>query len=290
MERNGWLSMKEHSWKWFSLSFKVNKLHHIPSDFQEVKVADVDGLGNVLFINGDQQCTPLDEFAFHEMEAHLAVNSHTNPRKVLVLGGGDGGVARELVKLRDVESVDLCERDPAVVEASKTFLPYLNSAYNNPKLTVYMADAHDFLRAHPQQYDVIIAECTEPSRGEELEPNFNLDFYTLTREALKPGGLVCGPSNNMWMFPATVRRQVALYRELFPVVRYSAISMPTFSAGLEGFILASLDPDTKFEEPLKLYSEAEKREYKLKYYNPEVHRAAFALPEFAKDVNETEAN
>lgn len=113
-------------------------------------------------LDGIIQCTERDEFAYQEMLAHLSMFSHPNPKKVLIIGGGDGGVLREVLKHECVESVHMCEIDEMVIDISKKHLPGMTSAFSHPKLGLFIADGFEFLKNHRNEYDVIITDSSDP--------------------------------------------------------------------------------------------------------------------------------
>ena len=141
------------------MSLRVRRiLHHEKSQYQDVLVFESETYGNVLVLDGAIQCTERDEFAYQEMIAHLPINSHPNPRRVLVIGGGDGGVLREIVKHESVEEAILCDIDEAVPRVSAKYLPKMAEGLNHPKSTVIIGDGFAFLNdpKNKASFDVII--------------------------------------------------------------------------------------------------------------------------------------
>jgi spermidine synthase len=114
--------------------------------------------GNVLVLDGIIQCTEFDEFAYHEMLAHVPLFAHKNPKNVLIIGGGDAGIAREVLKHSCVEKVVLCEIDPVVIEASRLYLPSISCELDNPRLEVTVTDGIEYLKTHIGEFDVIITD------------------------------------------------------------------------------------------------------------------------------------
>jgi len=156
---DGWFMERGVLWPGQAMSLQVTEiLYHGRSDFQDILVFSTPKHGNVLVLDGVIQVTEKDEFAYQEMITHLPMYSHPNPKRVLVIGGGDGGVLREVVKHKSVESVTICEIDKDVIEISKKFLPYTACGYDNEKVTVKIMDGNVFMANNPGTFDVIITD------------------------------------------------------------------------------------------------------------------------------------
>ncbi|XP_005873540.1 PREDICTED: spermidine synthase-like [Myotis brandtii] len=145
--------------------------------------------GNVLVLDGVIQCTERDEFSYQEMIANLPLCSHPNPRKVLIIGGGDGGVLREVVKHSSVESVVQCEIDEDVIQVSKKFLPSMAIGYSSSKLTLHVGDGFEFMKQNQDAFDVIITDSSDPMGP--AESLFKESYYQLMKTALKEDGILC---------------------------------------------------------------------------------------------------
>ncbi|KAK7682090.1 putrescine aminopropyltransferase [Cerrena zonata] len=161
--RDGWFREISSQWPGQAMSLKVRKILHVEKSlYQDVLVFESETYGNILVLDGVIQCTERDEFSYQEMIAHLPLASHPNPKKVLVIGGGDGGVVREVLKHDTVEQVVLCDIDEAVVRVSKQFLPHMSSLLNDPRVTVFIGDGFKFLADNTSTYDVIITDSSDP--------------------------------------------------------------------------------------------------------------------------------
>ncbi|PIM97561.1 Spermidine synthase [Handroanthus impetiginosus] len=269
-----------HSLKVENILFKEN------SKYQEVLVFQSQAYGRVLVLDGIVQLTEKDECAYQEMIAHLPLCSIESPKNVLVVGGGDGGVLREIARHSSVELIDICEIDQMVIDVSKKFFPDLAIGFEDPRVHLHVGDAVEFLRhAHEGKYDAIIVDSSDPvgPAQELVEKPF---FETIAR-ALRPGGVLCNMAESMWLHTHLIQDMISICREIFKgSVHYAWASVPTYPSGIIGFLLCSTEgPPVDFVHPInpieKLEGALEHRR-QLKFYNSEIHRAAFALPSFVK--------
>ncbi|KAJ3185337.1 hypothetical protein HDU85_001387 [Gaertneriomyces sp. JEL0708] len=254
-------------------------LHHEKSKYQDVLVFQSANHGNVLVLDGVIQCTERDEFAYQEMIAHLPLNAHSNPKKVLVIGGGDGGVLREIVKHECVEEVVLVEIDEVVPKVSKKFLPAMAVGFQHPKVKVHIGDGFQYLKDNESSYDVIITDSSDPVGP--AESLFGETFYDLMRRALLPGGIVCTQGECQWLHLSLIKTVLDNSRKMYPVVEYAWGSVPTYPCGQIGYILCCNEAGRDLKKPIRRFN----RDFeaaKLKYYNAEVHEAAFVLPQFTR--------
>lgn len=244
--------------------------------FQELAMIDTIEWGPMLVLDGMVMTTIRDEFVYHEMVAHPALVTHPNPEHVLVVGGGDGGVIREVLKHSKVKKAVLVEIDGKVIEYSKQYLPEIASELNNPRVEVIVNDGYMHIHNHKQTYDVIMVDSTEPV-GPAVEL-FTKGFYQGIYDALKADGIFVAQTDNPW-FKAeliqTVNRDV---KEIFPIVRVYCANIPTYPSGLWTFTMGS-----KTYDPLHV-DESKIPDFLTKYYTPQLHKAAFALPRFVQDL------
>jgi len=187
--QDGWFREINNMWPGQAMTLKVDKvLHHEVSKYQDVLLFQSANHGNVLVLDGAIQCTERDEFAYQEMITHLAMNSHPNPKRVLVIGGGDGGVLREVVKHDMVEQVTLCEIDEAVIRLSKQYLPDMAAGFDHPKVKVYVGDGFEYLSSHKNAFDVIITDSSDPEGP--AAALFQKPFFELLYAALREDGII----------------------------------------------------------------------------------------------------
>jgi spermidine synthase len=266
-------------WEGIAVSMKVDEvLYSKKSRFQQIDVYQTRSHGRMLVLDGIIQLTERDEFSYQEMMSHLPLFCHPNPENVLVVGGGDGGVLREIRRHENVCSIDFCEIDEEVIKVSKQFLPFMSCGFDDPRVTVHIKDGAAFVREHPGCYDVIIVDSSDPvGPGEVL---FENQFYKDLKGALKPGGLIATQGESFFLHADWVEKLMDITRSLFPIHAYANIIVPTYTGGHICVCMGSLGP--KLTEPARPVPQA--LQTQLKYYSPAVHRAAFVLPYFAEKM------
>nr|XP_021522163.1 spermidine synthase-like [Aotus nancymaae] len=202
--------------------------------------APISPAGSRLVLDGVIQCTERDEFSYQEMIANLPLCSHPNPRKVLIIGGGDGGVLREVVKHPSVESVVQCEIDEDVIQVSKKFLPGMAVGYSSSKLTLHVGDGFEFMKQNQDAFDVIITDSSDPMGP--AESLFKESYYQLMKTALKEDGVLCCQGECQWLHLDLIKEMRQFCQSLFPVVAYAYCTIPTYPSGQIGFMLCSKNP------------------------------------------------
>ncbi|KAI5212240.1 spermidine synthase [Aureobasidium subglaciale] len=280
-EAYGWFREISDMWPGQAMTLKVNQVvHHEKSKYQDVLIFESTDYGMVLVLDNVIQCTERDEFSYQEMITHLAMNSHPNPKKVLVIGGGDGGVLREVVKHECVEEAVLCDIDEAVIRLSKKYLPGMAVGYQHPNVKTHVGDGFKFLDDKKGEFDVIITDSSDPEGP--AEALFQKPYFELLKGALREGGVITTQgSENQWLHLPLITKLKQDCKQVFPNVEYGYTTIPTYPSGQIGFMVCCLDANRDLKKPLRQWSEAE--EDKLcKYYNKEIHEAAFVLPNFAK--------
>lgn len=263
-------------------SIKVDKqLYTGQSEFQRIDIFDSEEFGRVLALDGYVMLTEKDEFMYHEMIVHVPMCVHPNPRKILVIGGGDGGTVRELVKYSSVESVDLVEIDEDVVTACKEYLPQTAGMLEDPRVNTHFEDGLKFIRHHENEYDLIIVDSTDPfGPGEGL---FTREFYGNCYKALTDDGIMVNQHESPFYANDAYAMQRAHKQIInsFPIARVYQAHIPTYPSGhwLFGFASKKYHPyhDVDFEKWKKLG-------LKLKYYNTNLHSASFALPTYVEEL------
>ncbi|PVD33102.1 hypothetical protein C0Q70_08551 [Pomacea canaliculata] len=274
---NGWFREEDQSWPGYSISLKVEKiLFQGKSEFQDILVFHSTTFGVVLVLNGIIQCTERDEFTYQEMIAHLPLNVHPNPQKVLVIGGGDGGVVREVLKYESVQNVVLCEIDQKVIDVSQKFLPTMASCLDNPRVTIHVGDGIAYVKDHLSEFDVIITDAPDPIGV--AEGLYEKAFYQDMKNALKPDGVMCCQGETPWFDLPLIKRMLTDCRSIFPCVAYAVGNTPTYTGGLMGYMLCSSDLKAKLKQPLRNFTDEQLRRMNLRYYSPEMHVASFTLP------------
>lgn len=263
----------------FGITMKVKRtLHTEQTDFQKLDMVETEEFGNMLLLDGMVMTTQVDEFVYHEMVAHPVLHTHPDPKMVLVVGGGDGGVIREIMKHEKVEKAVLVDIDGKVIEYSKKYLPEIAGELDNPRVEVKVDDGFMHIIQSKGVYDVIMVDSTEPVGP--AAPLFERGFYQGIYEALKEDGMFVAQTDNPW-FKADLLRKVSRdVREIFPITRTYVANIPTYPSGLWTFTVGS-----KTRDPLAVKAE-EIPDLPTKYYSPELHHACFALPKFVKALVE----
>lgn len=256
-----------------SLSLKItNILHTEVSEYQKIELVDTLEYGRLLIIDGVVMTTERDEFIYHEMITHPVLNTHPNPRKVLVIGGGDGGTIREVVKHSRVQEAVLAEIDARVVEVSRKYLPTIAAAYDDERVQIKIGDGIQHVKDHKNTYDVIIIDSTDPvGPGVGL---FTKEFYQSVSEALTEDGMMIAQTESPYVNLEQIEGIYSDIHSIFPIARIMLANIPTYPSGLWCFTIGSKKYDPRELDPAKIPDRAGK------YYNKSIHYGAFALPEF----------
>lgn len=261
----------------FGITMKINKtLHTEQTEFQYLEMAETAEWGNMLFLDGMVMTSEKDEFVYHEMVAHVPLFTHPKPEKVLVVGGGDGGVIREILKHPSVKKATLVDIDGKVIEYSKKFLPSIASGLEDERVEVMVGDGFMHIAESEDKYDVIMVDSTEP-----VGPAVNLftkGFYAGISRALKEDGIFVAQSDNPWFKADLIKQVQSDVREIFPITKLYLANIPTYPSGLWAFTIGS-----KKYDPLAVPAERF-HDIDTKYYTKELHNAAFVLPKFVKDM------
>lgn len=277
---DGWFHERGPLWPGQALSLQIEKvLYHAKSKFQDVLVFDSVKHGRVFVLDGVIQCTENDEFSYQEMIAHIPLYAHPNPEKVLVIGGGDGGVLREIARHSCVKEIVICELDKDVIDVSKKYLPFMAKGFDDKRVTVNIMDGAKFMEENQSSFDVIITDSSDPVGPACVL--FEMPFYKAMHAALRDGGIVCTQGECVWLHVDLIKPLVKAITPLFKTVEYAYCTIPTYPSGQIGFIIASKGGEGKgCNVPVRQAEEGLLRE--LRYYTPEIHRASFVLPAFAK--------
>lgn len=260
----------------FSMKVK-NHLYSAESDFQKIDIIDTYEFGRVLVIDNWTMVTEKDEFIYHEMITHVALATNPNIKNVLVIGAGDGGTVRELTRYHNILNIDMVEIDKLVVEACIEHLPFTSCKLNDPRVNLYFEDGIKFVKDKNNLYDLIIVDSTDPiGPGEGL---FTTEFYTNCFNALTEKGILINQcespyyDNNAY----DMKRSYGKLNKLFDICKAYQYHMPTYPSGHMIFCFASkvLDPVSD------LNSESwNSLGLTTKYYNTDIHKGAFALPNY----------
>lgn len=275
---DGWFHERGELWPGQAMSLKVKQiLDHFRSKFQDILVFESEKHGNVLVLDGVIQVTERDEFSYQEMIAHIPLYAHPNPKKVLVIGGGDGGVLREIARHPGVEEIVICELDQGVIDASKKYLPSLAIGFDDPRVSVKIMDGAKFMEENQDAFDVIITDSSDPIGPASVL--FETPFYNAMHKSLRDGGIVSTQGECIWLHVDLIRPLIKSISSIFTHVGYAYTTIPTYPSGQIGFVIATKGRGSCEVPARKPSDEIQK---KLRYYTPEMHQASFVLPAFAK--------
>ncbi|WP_138420493.1 polyamine aminopropyltransferase [Aquibacillus sediminis] len=263
----------------FGITAKINRsLLHEKTDYQALDIYETAEWGNMLVLDNMVMTTQKDEFVYHEMVAHVPLFTHPNPKHVLVVGGGDGGVIREILKHQSVEKATLVEIDGKVVEYSKKFLPEIAGKLDDPRVEVKYADGFMHIAESERDYDVIMVDSTEPV-GPAVQL-FSKGFYAGIANALKDDGIFVAQTDNPWFKSGLIKQVYTDVKEIFPVTKLYTANIPTYPSGLWTFTIGSKIHDPEKVKPERFTT------IDTNYYTKDLHYAAFVLPKFVKDLIE----
>ena len=252
-------------------------LHRERSPYQDIVVAELERFGRALFLDRILQVAELDEFIYHEMLVHVPLCTHPAPRRVLIIGGGDGGTLRETVKHGDLSDIDLVELDEAVVRVCRQWLPGVGgAAWDDPRVHLHFADGFAFLRDVPAgRYDAILVDCSDP--GTPADTLYGEEFYRLAYRALADGGCLVQQALSPFIHRdvlAAVGRRLA---SVFPQAGVYYCPAPSYLIGLQAFVWGAKGTDLaagpRRQPPAG-----------LRWYTPAVHQAAFVTPPALQDL------
>ena len=251
--------------------FRVKKvLYDKRSRFQKIEIIENKEYGRILFLDGLVQTTEKDEFFYHEMLVHPAMASHARPKKVLIIGGGDGGTLREALRY-PVEKAWLCEIDGQVIEACRKHFDWLRPAFEDGRAELVIGDGNVFIRETIEKFDVILVDSSDP-----IGPSTILHsrvFYEKLKTRLAPGGIIAAQAGSQVLHLEEHREKSEFLKRLFKHASFYLGPVPTYPVGMWCYNFLSDIVDPLATKKLRVPGG-------LKYYNPEIHRAAFALPNF----------
>lgn len=240
------------------------------TEYQELAVVTTEVFGRMLILDGAIQITERDEFVYHEMISQVALNSHPHPENVVIIGGGDGGTLREVVKNPAVKEGILVEIDERVIQAGRDFFPNLSCSFSDPKSRLLITDGIKFVKEHKNSFDVIIVDSTDPI-GPAVQL-FSDAFYKDCYEALKDDGMLVVQSESPFLNQDVIKMAFGGISKAFPLTKLYLANVPTYPSGLWSFTIGSKKYDP--EKPITT------NKLDWKYYSQDVHEAAFKLPPF----------
>ncbi len=256
------------------------------TEHQRLIIFENEDYGRVMMLDNIVQLTTRDEFVYHEMMAHVPLFAHGEARKALIVGGGDGGVLREALRHPELESITLCEIDRGVITLCREHFPDISAgAYDDPRTTIVIADGTKFVAETDERFDVIMIDSTDPvGPGAVL---FTREFYSGCRRSLKPGGILVTQNGLPFLQAGELKESISYFREMFADASAYLATTPSYFGGPMSYGWATDDSEAR-----RLRVDAIERRYAdagmfpTKYWRPDVHVAAFALPTYIRDIVE----
>ena len=262
------------------LTLKVNRVvESLESEFQRIDVVENDDFGKLLVLYGSLMVCDNDNNAYNEMITHVPLFCHPNPKQVLIIGGGDCGALTEVLKHPEVERCTMCEIDRLVVETSQKHFPRLTTGLDDPRANLLIADGKKFIEESTDKFDLILLDLSDPiGPAADL---FQKEFHQQVHDTLTDKGIMVAQSESPFYNKDTVTAMYRNLREIFPVVRMYTCFMPIYPSGFWSFAFCSKDVDPINDFDSDRYDRVKPA---TRYYNPEIHRASFALPQFVKEL------
>ncbi|WP_339633744.1 polyamine aminopropyltransferase [uncultured Sneathiella sp.] len=260
-----------------NLALNVEKvIYREKTDLQDLVIFENSQFGRVMSLDGAVQTTEKDEFIYHEMFVHVPLLAHGKVRRVLIIGGGDGGAARQLMKHRNI-AVTLVDIDRTVIELSKKYMPSVSGgAFDDPRLELVIADGCKFVEETDARWDVIIIDSTDPhGPGEVL---YTEEFYRDCKTCLSEGGIIITQNGVPFVQESELRESYDRLGGLFKDVTFYLAAIPSYVGGVMAYGWATDEADHRKTGLAKLAQRYIEAELETEYYTPEIHQAAFALP------------
>lgn len=265
-------------------SFTVDEVYfEHKTDHQHLIIFRNEKFGRVMALDGIIQTTEADEFIYHEMLTHVPIIAHGQARRVLIVGGGDGGILREVARHAAVESITMVEIDQAVVDMCREYLPnHSAGAFDDPRLNLVIADGADFMANDAGAYDVIIVDSTDPiGPGEVL---FEDTFYGNCKRCLTDNGVLVTQNGVAFLQPEEAANSICAFRALFSDAHFYHAAVPTYIGGSMLFGWAAMNSELRQVAAEKLAGRFTASGITTRYYTPELHAASFALPRYVQDA------
>jgi spermidine synthase len=268
----------------YGQEFRIDELlYEVKTDHQHLIIFHNAAFGRVMVLDGVVQTTEKDEFIYHEMLAHVPILAHGMTRRVLIIGGGDGGMLREVLRHRQITQVTQVEIDQQVIDMCRTYLPnHSNGAFDDQRVTIVIDDGLHFVQSNREAFDVIISDSTDPiGPGEAL---FKEAFYAGCKRCLTPGGVLVTQNGVAFMQPEEVETTARRLSRVFDDAYFYTAAVPTYIGGIMTFAWATDNLTLRRADINALKGRYASSGIKTRYYNPEIHRAAFALPQYVLEA------
>ncbi|MBD1551982.1 polyamine aminopropyltransferase [Pseudomonas typographi] len=260
--------------------FRIEKmLHEVRTEHQHLVIFQNPVMGRVMALDGVIQTTEADEYIYHEMLTHVPIFAHGAAKRVLIIGGGDGGMLREVCKHASVEHITMVEIDATVVDMCKTYLPeHSKGAFEDSRLNLVIDDGMRFVANTRETFDVIISDSTDPiGPGEVL---FSENFYQACHRCLNEGGILVTQNGTPFMQLGGVKNTAGRLRGVFADWHFYQAAVPTYIGGAMAFAWGATRSDYRKLPVETLHRRFAGSGIVTRYYNPAIHVGAFALPQY----------
>ena len=251
------------------------------SPYQKFEILDSYEYGRMMLLDGTIMFTEQDEFFYHEMMTHIPLFTHDNPKRVLVIGGGDGGIVRQVLLHPKIERIDLVEIDRMVIAISRRFFPFMSKGLDDTKVHLFIQDGALFLREQKDQYDVIIIDSTDPKEGKPSEILYEHPFFATCFEALNDKGIMVSQVGSPLYSADLIGKTFQKLKKIFPITKPFLGYVPTYTNGNYLFAFCSKKNDPVDSSVLE---RIEQSSIEGRYYNKDIHESAFCLPNFVRKM------
>ncbi|NGX56296.1 MAG: Polyamine aminopropyltransferase [Candidatus Anoxychlamydiales bacterium] len=267
---------------WQQVMKKERVLFSQKSKYQQIEIFENLFFKKVLVLDNIVQTTEKDEFIYHEMLTHMPIFAHGSVNSVLIIGGGDGGILREVLRHKYIKKVVMVEIDSLVIDKCKEFMPSLsNGAFDNPRSNVIVQNAIEYIKSTNEKFDLVICDSTDP-----VGPGLVLfleEFYKNCKRVLNPAGILVTQNGVPLFQKDELKITYQNRKKIFTENSYYFAPVPSYIGGFMAFGWAS---DKKYEDiPINvILTRFDALRLKMKYYNPYIHKASFAMPEYIKEM------
>ncbi len=279
-EEQQWVTER---WQDVETRYRIRSvLYDDKSEFQHTRVVDSNKYGHMLLLDGIVQTTEKDEFVYHDMMVHVPMLSHARPENVLIIGGGDGGILREVLRYSSVKKATMVEIDAGVVELCKKYLPSINNgAFDDDRTNLVITDGAAFVKETEEKFDVVIVDSCDPVGPATVL--FSKAFYGDIHSVLAPGGIMICQTGSIHMQEEEQKDTHALLSEIYRFADPYVFAVPTYIGGFFSAMFCSDEIDPHKTDVETLTQKAAGYNIQGRYYNPGIHAGAFSIPGFLKE-------
>lgn len=258
------------------LGIKGKTIYKKKTAHQDCRIYETKDFGKVLLLDGVIQTTEADEYIYHEMLTHPLLLTHSNPKSVLVIGGGDGGVIREVFK-HPVQEVVMVEIDKQVIQLAKKYLPKISKkSFSNKKLGLIIDDGAKYIKETPKKFDIVIIDSPDPIGP--AKALFSKDFYQDVFKILNPQGIMIRQTGSTFLQPEVLKNNYRKVKNIFPYTSVQLAAIPTYIGGFFSFVAGSKKTNFSKVKKNKITKKYLNLNLKTKYYNPDIHFSSLKLP------------